>query len=56
MAEYDERLREKLEKEYPNFCAKIALSREKTEKFSNGYITDFVNKDFVAPFTEGYLC
>lgn len=47
---------EALEKKYPNFSVKYALSREESEEYYNGYITDFVNDQIVQSFDEVYLC
>lgn len=45
-----------LQNKYTNFDYKIALSREETQDYFQGYITQFVDSSIQKEFDEVYLC
>ena len=47
---------EEIKKQNPNFDFEIYLSREKTNNYNFGYVTDFLTKNNISNFEEFYIC
>ncbi|MCK9272493.1 FAD-dependent oxidoreductase [Candidatus Gracilibacteria bacterium] len=52
---YEEELN-KIKQENTNFDYNLYLSREDSQKYTKGYVTDFLKKENISDFEEFYIC